>query len=350
MIKIIRLLGNRKAGFIITMGAVANLAAGSLVMNFNPEIYPAFFNFSMEFFFTPVKPVHTWFYILIVILFLLGGSLFFSTLETVISLITGEKGSEYDSSSRYYTRNRKLAAVLVHAAIIIALGAHLIDGFYGRTMRVQAVLGGNGFDEWVEIPGLGRMRVNTFEEITWPDGSRMDLVVRSSFMLSNGSREERIISYNSPALFNSAMREVIIQDGRNHVVAIILLDQKYNVYKLPLNRPVKINGGTLNFQGIFETDKRIAVAYFILQKGDGSGEMEERYILTGAGPVQHKTLNYSGISYSIQKMEEAFIFSGMAVYNPSIFLIMISVGLSFFGIYFMFRLNNRPISPEKGPY
>ena len=89
---LIRILGDRHAGFILCLVVVINLIVGSLVMNNHPELYPTFLHLDLNSFFQPVRSEHLWLYALLVTFSLFGINLLASTIDSTIRLINVKAG------------------------------------------------------------------------------------------------------------------------------------------------------------------------------------------------------------------------------------------------------------------
>ena len=81
MMNLIKIIGDRQAGFLLGMIVVLNLIVGSLVMNHYPKLYPKFFNLDLNFFFHPVRGEHFWLYALLLTFSLFGINLLACTIE-----------------------------------------------------------------------------------------------------------------------------------------------------------------------------------------------------------------------------------------------------------------------------
>ena len=154
---IIQIIGNKTAGFILGLLVVINFALGSLVMNFYPEVYPPFFPFNLKFFFNPIQPVHFWLYLLIFILFLFGINLLACSIESTIKIFKTKAG-----------RIKRIAALCSHIAILLALAAHLYEGFGMEEGQVMINSSGKF------LKNIGFTSLAFLENEKYPDGSLKD--------------------------------------------------------------------------------------------------------------------------------------------------------------------------------
>ncbi len=321
--KIVRILGNRNAGFILGLLSVANLALGSLVMNMNPGIYPPFFTFDLNYFFSPAKPVHFWLYLMLLVFSLFCGNIFFSTIETLVSLI---KMKRVSSSAKKKVFRRRIAALLAHLAVILALLSHLYDGLAGESRRILARNPVNEESRGTDIPRLGSLIVKSIEREVYPDGSTKDIRISALFRKKGEDAAEKIISYNSPAMFNCGVDEVVIQDGRRISLGLLLSDSSGTEYRISQERPLLLKNGELYYLGSRKSMGGLSVAWFNWQPG--KGKSEKLYMVTSRKIERHNKIIISGEELKFKKSIDALAFSALVVHNPSI---IISLG----GVFFM---------------
>jgi len=194
----IEILGNRHAGFILCLIVVINLAAGSLVMNMNPELYPPFFPFDLNFFFQPMLTVHWWLYLLLITFSLFAVNMVACFIESLIRLRSTTTG-----------KLRLFVGIFIHAALILTMAAHIYDGFYGNSG--QATLS----PEPTSIAGIGSVSALSVHNTHHPDGSLKDTEAILKITQKESDSTQKRIAYNEPATFESGQREIIIQGGQN---------------------------------------------------------------------------------------------------------------------------------------
>lgn len=307
LIRLIQILGNRDAGFILCLIVILNLAIGSLVMNMYPDLYPPFFPYDLNFFFKPVEKVHFWLYGLLITFGLFTINLGACLIESILRLIQSSQN-----------RLRQSAALLFHIALFLTLGAHLYDGFYGS--NGQAMITPDG----TQIPGIGHAKTLSIINSYHPDGKLKDTEATLLFQLADGSEVEKILTYNQPALFEGGTREVIIQSGDNQPIGVALENNADNrIFSFLPYEPTAIPGGILRLQGMFQMETGMIFAQFHWLPT--AGQAQTQVIALEKGLQQHSTLALGGNQYQFQEMIEEPYLAAMVRYNPAIPLILLSL-------------------------
>lgn len=312
MYALIRILGNRYAGFVLGMIVVLNLAVGSLVMDRYPKLYPPFFPNELNFFFDPVRIEHAWLYALLLTFSLFGVTLIACIIDSIVGMV--KAGS---------ARLKPLAALAFHAALVLILAAHLHDGFHGSTDRV--VLG----DEEVEIPGLGVVRTEAVQNYFHPDGSLKETEVDLLFRLVDGRELRRTIAYNEPALFEGGTREIIIQQGtqRPSGVVITRASDDAEIRLMPFE-PWRVEGGHLILRGLFMSELDIPIAEFWLQRTD---EHRPLFMILDERAARHAQFEIAGERYHYKDLITTPAAMVVVRYNPAIPLVLGGLLLSSIG-------------------
>lgn len=310
MYSLIRILGNRNAGFILSLLVVLNLIAGSLVMNSHPDLYPSFFNLDLNYFFQPVRGEHIWLYALLVTFSLLGVNLLACTVESVIRLINIKTG-----------RLRASAALLFHIALLTTMVAHLFEGFYASTQR--SVITAQG----TELPVLGKVRVESLKNIHYPDGSLKDTEVKLIFNLSDGQQAGKEIAFNQPATFDGGRRQVVMLSGQVAPGGVVISrDMDNREFRLEAGQSQSLEGGNLILQGLFENNAGVPFAQFLWQTGDG--RQQQLFMVLGSGQATHTQINVAGMTYRFRKIIETPFVVAIVRHNPAIPLVVISLILA----------------------
>lgn len=343
MRKIIKILGDRKIGFILTFAAILGLILGSIVMNFNSGLYPPFFPFDLNFFFNPIRPVHFWLYLLLAVYLVFGGSLLFSTLDTLLDIIDSLKKKNFGRNNTPQVKTkfspRTLGAFFVHLAILLAMIAHLYEGFGGSSQRM--VIGGdeNG-GAYSRIEQIGKIKINSMNTTYYPDQSMKDSIIQAVFTLEDGTILSKTISYNNPAIFDFGTKEVILEQPRMTIIGITVVNEKMaKKLDLPFMKTVELHKGKLTFQGARQMGKGMNVAYLKWQ--NEKGEKKELFLMIGRNFTSHNTINIGGQSYKFFNVIEKPTFVALVRFNPSIPLILVSLVFISVGIYFMIRYQFR---------
>lgn len=306
---LIRILGDRHAGFILCMLVVLNLIAGSLVMNSYPELYPKFFHLDLNYFFRPARSEHSWLYALLLTFALFGVNLIACIVESVIRIANNRKA-----------RLKEIAALLFHVALLITMVAHLYEGFYASTQKLPITAQG------VELPELGKVRVESLKNIYYPDNSLKDTEVTLSFSKPGGQRLSKNIAFNEPAIFDRGRRQVAMLSGQVTPSGVVISRSTDN-RKLSLeeNKPLPLEGGNLHLRGFFETGNGLPYAQFLWQPDNGN---LQQHIMALGADAPHAQIEIDGVSYRFDRVTEAPYIVAIVRYNPAIPLMLISLILA----------------------
>lgn len=318
--RVLQIVGDRDAGFILCLIVIVNLALGSLVMNMHPDLYPPFFPFDLNFFFKPVMGTHWWLYTLLVTFSLFGINMIACFLESIVRLFNTNTG-----------RLRLFAGLLFHAAVILTMAAHIYDGFYGSSSHAMIM----PYTD-TTIEGIGDVRTKSVNSTIHPDGSLKDTEAILQIQLADGSTVEKTIAYNQPALFNAGQREIIIQGGQNQPTGIMLA-QKSDGREFPMMpyQPQQLPGGQLTLQGIFETKMGILIAQFVWERM--SKEPQLLTMTLHHRMSRHNNIKVAGRIYDYEEMIDAPVVTAMIRYNPAIPIILISLLVATIGTVLLIR-------------
>ncbi len=309
MMNLIRILGDRHAGFILGMVVVINLIVGSLVMNNHPELYPRFFNLDLNYFFRPVRSEHSWLYALLVTFSLFGINLLACIIESIIRLLNNKAG-----------RLKATAALLLHVALVITMAAHLFEGFYASTQRIQITPQG------VELPELGKVQAGSLKNIYYPDNSLKDTEVKLLFSKPDGQRISKDIAFNEPAVFDRGRRQVVMLGGEMIPSGVVISRSTDNrEFRLEANRPLRLEGGYLLLQGFLKTGTGLPYAEFLWQLDNGG---RQRHVMVLSADAPHSQIKIDGVVYQFNKAIETPIIDAIVRYNPSVPLMLVSLILA----------------------
>ena len=310
---LIKIVGNRSAGFILTLVVVVNLAIGSLVMNFNPDLYPPFFPFDLNYFFDPVRPVHFWLYGLIATFTLFSLNLSACLVESIVELLQSQG-----------QRLKRCAALLIHIALLLTMAAHLYDGFYGQTQQ------GTITSQGVNIPGIGLVHAKSVQNFYHPDDSLKETEATLSMQLTNGEKLEKTIAYNEPAIFDGGIWEIIIQSGQNQPSGIVLIDDANGKeIKLAHEQSLRLAGGFLTLSGIVSTQ---VGPFAQLSWKPFQGPRVQQFIALNPNTKRHNSIMLSGERYRFKEMLMEPIVAVMVRYNPAIALVILALVISAVGL------------------
>lgn len=309
MYNVIRILGNRYAGFILCLLVVLNLIAGSLVMNSYPELYPKFFHLDLNYFFQPARSEHAWLYALLVTFSLFGINLLACTADSVIRLVTNRGG-----------RLKEYAALLFHVALVITMAAHLYEGFYASTQQVAITAQG------VELPELGRAKVESLKNIYYSDDSLKDTEVTLSFSKPDRQPISKEIAFNEPAIFDGGRRQVVMLSGQTIPSGVTITRGTDNrEFFLEENQPLALASGSLLLQGFFETETGLPYAQFLWQSDNGS---QQDYFMVLDARAPHAQIEMDGVPYQFNRIAESPLIIAIVKYNPAIPLMLVSLILA----------------------
>lgn len=310
---LIKLVGHRNLGFALGLVVVFNLAVGSLVMNIYADLYPPFFPFDLNYFFDPVRIEHSWLYALIITFILYGINLSACLIESAVDLFQSK-----------IQRRRRTAALLIHFALLLTMGAHLIDGFYGQTQH------GVISQEGVLIPGIGLVRTESVESIQHPDGSLKDTRVGLKIERANGEKIKQTIAYNEPAIFDNGEWEIIIQSGEREVRGFsIKSDSSGEEISLTAEITEPVGTGTVTLQGMIKTQMG-PFAQLIWRAEDGTAETKIIALSTTAG--RHSSLTLGQEVFQFKELTYRPMAAVMVRYNPAILLISFALLISTIGL------------------
>ena len=309
MTNLIRILGDRHAGFILCLIVVLNLIAGSLVMNNHPELYPKFFHLDLNYFFRPVRGEHSWLYALLVTFSLFGINLLACIIESIIRLINIKAG-----------RLKASAALLFHVALVITMVSHLYEGFYASTRQIQITAQG------VELPELGKVQAASLKNIYYPDNSLKDTEVTLLFNKPGRQQISKDIAFNEPAVFDGGRRQVVMLSGQMMPSGVVISRSTDNrEFSLVANKPLPIGSGNLVLQGFFETGSGLPYAQFRGQSGNGS---RQQHIMVLDAGAPHSQIKIDGVLYQFSRIIETPLVVAIARYNPSVPFMFISLILA----------------------
>jgi hypothetical protein len=309
MYNLIRILGDRHAGFILCLIVVINLVAGSLVMNSHPELYPKFFHLDLNYFFRPARIEHLWLYALLLAFSLFGINLLACIIDSIIRIVTNRTA-----------RLKEIAALLFHVALLITMVAHLYEGFYASTQQMPITAQG------VELPELGKVQVESLNNIYYPDGSLKDTEVTLSFSKPDGQRLRKNIAFNEPAVFDKGRRQVVLMSGETMPSGVVVSRSSDNrEYLLEVNEPITLESGSLMLQGLFETGSGLPYAQFLWESVNGN---QQNYFMVLDADAPHSQIKIDGVLYRFNKVAEAPYIIAIARYNPAIPLMLVSLILA----------------------
>ncbi len=308
MHNLIRILGDRHAGFILCLIVVLNLIAGSLVMNSHPELYPNFFHLDLNYFFQPVRGEHFWLYALLLTFTLFGINLLACIIDSIIRLLNNKSG-----------RLKASAALLFHVALVTTMAAHLYEGFYASTQRIPVTAQG------VELPDLGRVRIESLKNIYYPDNSLKDTEVTLSFSQPDGQRISKDIAFNQPAIFDGGRRQVVMLSGQMTPSGVVISRSTGNQeFRLEAKKPQPLGSGNLLLQGLFETGTGLPYAQFLWQFDGG----QQQHIMALHTDTPHSQIKIDGVFYQFKNIIETPLIVAIVRYNPAIPLMLVSLLLA----------------------
>lgn len=309
MMNLIRILGDRHAGFILCLIVIINLVVGSLVMNNYPDLYPKFFHLDLNYFFQPVRGEHFWLYALLVTFSLFGINLLACTVESVIRLLSNKAG-----------RLKATAALLFHVALVITMIAHLYEGFYSSTQQVQ--IAGQG----VEFPELGKVRIASLNNIYYPDNSLKDTEITLLFDKADGQQISKDIAYNQPAIFDWGRRQVVMLGSQEIPAGVAIVRSGGNrEFRLEENKPLLMENGSLMLQGLFQARNGLIFAKLLWRPANG---YPQPHVMALTAGTPYSQIKIDGASYQFGTVIEMPLLAAIIRYNPAIPLMVVSLLLA----------------------
>lgn len=303
----IEILGDRHVGFILCLIVILNLAAGSLVMNMNPDLYPPFFPFDLKFFFQPTLAVHWWLYLLLFTFSLFAINMVACFVESLVRLKTAVTG-----------RRRLFIGIFIHAAFILTMAAHVYDGFYGTSGQATLT------PEATSIAGIGDVSALSVYNSRHPDGSLKDTEVSLKIIRDNGQSIEKRMAYNEPATFDGAKREIIVQSGQERPVGVVLIRKSDGkIFNMMPYRPHQISGGQLTLKGIYQSPMRVLIAEFVWEKVTAQPQLLTMALHTEM--ARHNKITVANKLLGYKEMLKVPVVAVMTRYNPAIPIILLSL-------------------------
>ncbi len=282
-------------------------------MNIYSELYPPFFPFDLNYFFDPVKIEHSWLYALMITLLLYGISLTACLIESTINLI---KTSNH--------RLKRVAALLIHLALLLMMVTHLVDGFYGKTLQ------GSLSQEGVLIPGIGQVATRSIENIYHPDGTLKDTKLVLDIVRTEGEQIERHIAYNEPALFDNGTWEIIIQSGEKVIDGFTIENRATSqVVTLSSTKETRINEGVLTLQRIVRTQMG---PFALVDWQPKFGKPAQKIIGLSSSAGRHSVIVLNGEQFHFKGLTHQLVATVMVRYNPAILLASFALIISAIGL------------------
>ncbi len=303
----LEILGDRHVGFILCLIVILNLAAGSLVMNMNPELYPPFFPFDLTFFFRPALTVHWWLYLLLITFSLFAVNMVACFIESLIRLKTATTG-----------RHKLFIGIFIHAALILTMAAHVYDGFYGTSGQATLT------PKATSIAGIGDVTALSVHNSYHPDGSLKDTEVALKITQDNGQSIGKRMAYNEPAIFDGGQREIIVQSGQERPVGVVLVRKSDGaVFDMMPYQPHQINGGQLTLKGVYQSPMRVLIAEFVWEKVATQPQLLTMAL--HAEMVRHNKITVADEQLEYKEMLTVPVVAVMTRYNPAVPIILLGL-------------------------
>ena len=324
----LEILGDRHVGFILCLIVILNLAAGSLVMNMNPELYPPFFPFDLKFFFQPTLAVHWWLYLLLATFSLFAINMTACFIESLIRLKTATTG-----------RRRLFIGIFIHAALMFTMAAHVYDGFYGTSG--QATLTPNA----TSIAGIGDVSALSIYNSHHPDGSLKDTEVILRITQNDGQSIKKRIAYNEPATFDGGQREIIVQGGQERPVGVVLIRKSDGeIFNMMPYQPHQISGGQLTLKGVYQSPMKVLIAEFVWEKVAAQPQLLTMAL--HAEMVRHNKITVANELLGYKEMLKVPVVAVMTRYNPAIPIILLSLLAASIGTMLQIRYARAQSKPR----
>lgn len=323
MYNLVKIIGDRQAGFILGMVVVLNLIIGSFVMNNHPDLYPKFFHLNLNYFFQPVRVEHAWLYALLVTLSVFGINLLACIVESIIRMINNRS-----------SRLKAIAALLFHIALAVTLVAHLYEGFFASTRQLPIMAQG------MELPALGKVRIESLKNIYYPDNSLKDTEVRLLFSKPDGEQITKDIAFNEPAIFDAGRRQVVMLSGQTMPAGIVISrSTDKQEFSLKPGKPLSLENASLVLQGFYKTEDGLPVAQLLSQSS--SGYQEHVMALEAGSPQSQVKINEE--IYQFKEVIEVPFIVAIVRYNPAVPLMAVSLLLASIATFLLIKwIRNNP--------
>lgn len=223
MKKLYDIIKSQKTGIITGFSVTGLLIIGSLLMNFIPEAYQGLSGEDITFFFTNVKPINIWFYIMFLGFIVYGANVFFCTLDSVVKKIKGR-----------VKRVSLYGASLIHVGFLITMVAHLVGGF-GSSMEQPITL----TSEWTKSGNI-EMKITNLETISYPNGMPKKVQI-STKVRRNGKEFNNILGYNQPVTLDYGTKEILLQDYGSIPLGVTLKVDDAQ-HELKMYDTIRVNG------------------------------------------------------------------------------------------------------------
>jgi hypothetical protein len=211
--------------------------------------------------------------------------------------------------------------------------AHLYEGFFANTQQVAITAQG------VELPELGRVKVESLQNIYYPDGSLKDTEVALSFDQPDGQQVGKDIAYNEPAIFDGGRRQVVMLSGQTTASGVTLTrGTDKREFSLKENEPLALEKGSLVLQGFFESRAGAPYALFLWQP---EGEKRQLLVMALHAGAPLAQIEIDGVPYRFDRLEESPLVVAIVKYNPAIPLMLISLLLASIATVLLIRWLSR---------
>lgn len=265
-----------KTGIITGFSVTGLLIIGSILMNFFPKAYQGLSGEDISFFFSNVRAIHIWFYVMFFGFIVYGANAFFCTLDSVTKKIKGgvKQVGLYGAS-------------IIHAGFLITMVAHLVGGFGSRMEKPTTVTG-----EWTKAGNI-EMKVTNLKTVSYPNGMPKRVEIAMT-VRRNGQEINDILGYNQPVTLDYGTKEILLRDYGTIPLGITLKVDN-TLHELKMYDTIRINGAEIMLADLSQSPShRYPVVSLVNIPQDGSPQL----VLLQKGEANSKAINGSKVVFA----------------------------------------------------
>jgi hypothetical protein len=302
MKKIYGFLKSQKTGIIVGFTVTGLLIIGSLIMNYFPEPYEGLSGEDITFFFKNPRPIHIWFYIMLIAFAMYGICIFFCTLDSILRKVKART-----SKIPLY------GASIVHIGFLITLVAHLIGGIWSESGMPITIA-----DKWVQS-GEYELKVTGLETTSYPNGMPRKITAQIAIR-KDGEETSDTLGFNNPVLLDWGTKQFLLRNYGNMSNAVVLnIGGETKVFNI--KDVIEINGSKVLLANLYLPPQfRIPAIQLITEGKDG--KYNKSYVRIGRQNAQ----NVKGVNVIFEDIKSTPAVVVSVKKNPSIPLTLIAIG------------------------
>jgi hypothetical protein len=301
MKKVYGFLKSQKTGIIVGFTVTGLLIIGSLIMNYIPKPYKGLSGEDITFFFKNPRPIHTWFYIMVVAFAMYGICIFFCTLDSILRKVKART-----SKIPLY------GASIVHIGFLITLVAHLIGGIWSESGMPITIA-----DKWVQS-GEYELKVTGLETTSYPNGMPRKITAQIAIR-KDGKETSDTLGFNNPVLLDCGTKQFLLRNYGNMSNAVVLnIGGETRVCNI--KDVIEINGSKVLLANLYLPPQfRIPAIQLITEGKDG--KYNKSYVRIGRQNAQ----NVKGVNVIFEDIKSTPAVVVSVKKNPSIPLTLVAI-------------------------